>query len=71
MVEHFADQGASVGFLDVDRTSGEALVASLSLRAAHVPGFVPCDVCDIDALRGWRATSVPTISASTRSFPGG
>jgi NAD(P)-dependent dehydrogenase (short-subunit alcohol dehydrogenase family) len=49
-VEHFAAQGARVGFLDLDRQSGAALAASLG-DSRHRPHFVPCDVTDIDALR--------------------
>lgn len=49
LVEHFARQGARVGFLDIDEDAGLALVARLG-EAAHAPVFVPCDVTDLDRL---------------------
>ena len=45
IVEHFAAQGARVGFLDVDATAGEALAARTGTS------FVACDLRDIAALR--------------------
>lgn len=51
LVEHFADQGANVGFLDLDEPAGLALAESLAARSRHAPLFVACDLCDIDALR--------------------
>lgn len=49
-VEHFAAQGARVGFLDVDASAGAALADSLG-DSRHKPVFVSCDVTDITALR--------------------
>ena len=49
LVEHFAAQGARVGFIDIAANAGAALVASLA-GARHVPHFVPADVTDVDAL---------------------
>ncbi|MFC5497323.1 SDR family NAD(P)-dependent oxidoreductase [Caenimonas terrae] len=51
LVEQFADQGAKVGFIDIDRGSGEALAHRLA-GSAHAPLFVPADLCDIAALDG-------------------
>jgi NAD(P)-dependent dehydrogenase (short-subunit alcohol dehydrogenase family) len=50
IVEHFAAQGAKVGFIDFDRTASEALVESLS-GSATKPHFVHADLRDITALR--------------------
>ncbi|KJV35809.1 SDR family NAD(P)-dependent oxidoreductase [Luteibacter yeojuensis] len=50
-VTHFAEQGAKVGFFDINQDAGQALVARLD-AARHRPVFVPCDLTDIDALRG-------------------
>lgn len=55
-VTHFADQGAKVGFLDIDEPAGRALVARLRGTGAHDPLFVACDLCDIAELRGAIAT---------------
>jgi NAD(P)-dependent dehydrogenase (short-subunit alcohol dehydrogenase family) len=51
MVEHFSAQGARVKFVDIDATSGEALVARLSTPGFTPPQFEPCDVRDIAALQ--------------------
>lgn len=48
-VEHFAQQGARVAFVDIDRASGEQLADSLT-GAKHRPRFLPCDVTDLTAL---------------------
>ncbi len=48
IVRAFAAQGASVGFLDRDVDAGAALVGDLDGAVT----FEPCDLRDIDALRG-------------------
>ena len=50
LVEHFAAQGACVGFIDIDIAAGQALAGSLS-GARSAPLFVMADLTDIDALR--------------------
>lgn len=47
MVEHFAAQGARVGFLDIDAAAGEALAGRLGGAAR----FLPCDVRDVERLK--------------------
>lgn len=49
-VEHFARQGAKVGFLDIAADAGHALAESLA-DARHRPLFVEADLTDIAALR--------------------
>src|SRR6185295_8233248 len=49
LVQAFAAQGARVGFIDIDVSAAEALVAQLG-GARHVPVFVAADLTDIDAL---------------------
>ena len=49
IVEHFAEQGSVVGFLDLDRASGTALAARLG-ETSRV-AFEPVDLRDIPALR--------------------
>jgi NAD(P)-dependent dehydrogenase (short-subunit alcohol dehydrogenase family) len=49
LVEQFVAQGARVGFIDLDASAGEALVASLK-GAKHAPVFVAADLTDIAAL---------------------
>jgi len=51
IVEHFCQQGAKVGFVDVDEVASEALVEAM-VAAGHLkPVFVSCDLRDIEALR--------------------
>src|SRR5437764_986623 len=50
IVEHFAAQGAKVGFVDIDKTSAETLVSRIAAKKQPKPLFVPCDLRDIDAL---------------------
>jgi NAD(P)-dependent dehydrogenase (short-subunit alcohol dehydrogenase family) len=47
IVRAFAEQGAKVGFVDLDRTSSEALASALGENVA----YEICDLRDIDALR--------------------
>src|SRR5215472_13918019 len=50
LVEHFAAQGARVGFIDLDAEAAERLTASLGERRGHAV-FARADLCDIAALR--------------------
>lgn len=52
IVEHFCRQGAKVGFVDVDERSSLELVTAMADAGHHKPYFLPCDLRDIDALRG-------------------
>ena len=49
LVEHFVDQGAKVGFIDIDTAAGAALANALA-GARHAPVFVGADLTDIAAL---------------------
>ncbi len=51
IVEHFCQQGARVGFVDIDVAASEALVAAMAEAGPHKPHFVECDLRDIPALR--------------------
>lgn len=50
MVTAFAQNGARVGFVDVDAEASAALAAGLS-GSRHPPLFIACDLTDIAALR--------------------
>ena len=49
LVETFAEQGARVGFIDIDTNAGQGLAAKLR-TARHAPAFVAADLTDIAAL---------------------
>jgi NAD(P)-dependent dehydrogenase (short-subunit alcohol dehydrogenase family) len=51
IVEHFCQQGAKVGFVDIDVAASEALVEAMAAGGHHRPLFVNCDLKDIPALR--------------------
>jgi NAD(P)-dependent dehydrogenase (short-subunit alcohol dehydrogenase family) len=51
LVSAFAEQGARVGFIDIDARSGQALVAQLAGHR-HTPCFIAADLTDIPALEG-------------------
>ncbi len=48
-VRAFADNGAKVAFLDVQKIPGDALAAELTVEGAAVT-FIDCDLLDLDAL---------------------
>ena len=49
LVEHFAAQGAKVGFIDIDAAAGTVLAQGLA-GARHSPMFVEADLTDVAAL---------------------
>lgn len=51
LVEHFAEQGGRVCFIDIAREPSLALVEHLKGKVKSPPHFIGCDLRDIDALR--------------------
>src|SRR5258708_1817098 len=51
IVEHFAEQGAKVAFVDLDKKASQALAAAIAKKRQPKPLFIPCDVRDIAAFR--------------------
>ena len=51
LVQRFAEQGARVGFVDIDAAAGTALADRLADAGTHTPVFVRADLTDIDMLR--------------------
>ncbi len=49
IVEHFAGQGAKVGFVDVDEAASAALVEAIRGKGHPAPSFLKCDVRDTKA----------------------
>jgi NAD(P)-dependent dehydrogenase (short-subunit alcohol dehydrogenase family) len=52
IVEHFAEQGATVGFVDIDEAASKALVARIAAAGHAAPVFAKCDVRDVAAYQG-------------------
>jgi len=46
----FAQQGARIVFVDIDRAAGEALAEAIHTQYGYRPVFLPCDVTDDAAL---------------------
>ena len=63
-VRAFAGQGSKVGFVDIDEARGAALAAELTSAGANVR-FVPCDLRDIDSLRGAFAALAEALGPAT------
>ncbi len=59
IVEHFAAQGAKVGFVDIDEAASTALVEKLSGAGYPPPLFAKCDVRDIAAYQA----AIGTVAA--------
>lgn len=51
IVEHFCQQGAKVGFVDLDEAASQELVEAMAAAGHQRPHFVACDLRDIEALR--------------------
>jgi NAD(P)-dependent dehydrogenase (short-subunit alcohol dehydrogenase family) len=49
IVEHFAEQGAKVAFVDIDEAASKALVKKLAGAGHPEPAFAKCDVRDTTA----------------------
>ncbi len=64
IVEHFADQGACVAFLDIADDKARALVARLAPAVHHPPLYAHCDLTDIAALRA----AIASLASRTGAF---
>ena len=49
IVEHFAEQGAKVAFVDIDEAASKALLKKIAGAGHPEPAFAKCDVRDIAA----------------------
>ena len=61
MVRAFADQGAKVGFVDLDQKAGEALFEQIATTIA----FEPCDLRDIEQLKSSFSKLSDRLGAAT------
>jgi D-xylose 1-dehydrogenase len=56
LVQRFVEQGARVGFIDIDAAAGQALASRLAGTEGKGPHFAAADLTDIPALRTAIAT---------------
>ena len=52
LVEHFCAQGSKVAFVDIAEAPSKALVERIAAKGDPKPLFLPCDLRDIEALKG-------------------
>ncbi len=65
IVEHFAAQGARVGFVDTDGPASRALVAKIAAAGHLAPLFAECDVRDIGAYQAAIAATAEALGPIT------
>ena len=65
IVEHFAGQGAKVGFVDIDEAGSKALGARIAAAGHPQPLFAKCDVRDIPAYQAVIADMAGRLGAIT------
>src|SRR5262249_43624243 len=58
LVRHFCAQGSRVGFVDISEERGRELAAAIGGDGQDAPLFIPCDLRDIEALKGAIAQAV-------------
>lgn len=64
VVEHFAEQGARVAFVDIDEAASAALVSKVQAAGHPAPLFARCDVRDIPAYQ----SAIEGLAARTGPF---
>ena len=65
IVEHFAAQGAKVGFVDIDEAASKALGAKIAAAGHPEPLFAKCDVRDVKAYQAVIAEVGDSLGAIT------
>jgi NAD(P)-dependent dehydrogenase (short-subunit alcohol dehydrogenase family) len=65
LVEHFAQQGAQVAFVDLQEEAGHALADRLAAEGTARPFFQACDLRDIPALQAAIATAYDRLGPIT------
>ena len=68
IVEHFAEQGAKVAFVDIDEAASKALVKKIAGAGHPEPAFTKCDVRDIAAYQSAIARTGRRGSAPSRCW---
>ena len=65
IVEHFAGQGAKVGFVDIDEPASTALVKKIATAGSPAPLFLKADVRDVKAYQAAIAEIAAKLGAIT------
>jgi NAD(P)-dependent dehydrogenase (short-subunit alcohol dehydrogenase family) len=65
IVEHFAEQGAKVGFVDIDEPASKALVEKIAAAGHSTPSFLKADVRDVKAYQAAIAEVAAKLGAIT------
>jgi len=65
IVEHFAEQGARVGFVDIDSAASRALIEKIGAAGHPAPLFAECDVRDIGAYQSAIAATAKALGPIT------
>ena len=65
IVEHFAEQGAKVGFVDIDEAASKALGVKIAAAGHPAPLFAKSDVRDIAAYQGMIADMAARLGPFT------
>ena len=65
IVEHFAEQGSKVAFVDIDDAASTALVKKIAAAGHPAPLYRKCDVRDIKAYQAVLAEVAATLGAVT------
>src|SRR5690242_15312588 len=65
IVEHFAGQGAKVGFVDIDEPASTALVKKISAAGLPAPLFLKADVRDVKAYQAAIAEAAAKLGTIT------
>ncbi len=65
IVEHFAAQGAKVGFVDIDEAASKSLAGRIAAAGHPQPLFAKCDVRDIAAYQAALADMAGRLGAIT------
>jgi len=61
LVAHFAAQGASIVFLDIQDEAAAALVEQISASDSPKPTYLHCDLTDVEAIRSATAQAIKTL----------
>ncbi len=65
IVEHFAEQGSKVGFVDIDDAASTALVKKIAASGHPAPLYRKCDVRDIKAYQAVLTETAARLGAIT------